>query len=123
MEEERFHAEFVRWIGEHTASHLAFLAESAGEAVGMVFLAVVHRVPGPGNWSRLSGNLQSLYVLADHRGNGLGAALVDAVVAEARREGLDYVLVHPSERSFPLYRRAGFAESAGVLELDLRGGA
>lgn len=123
IDEGRFHEDFSCWLVEHAASHRAFVAETGGEAAGMAFLAVVHRIPGPGRWNRLSGNLQSLYVLPAHRGHGLGAALVDAVVAEARREGLDYVVVHPSEQAFPLYRRAGFAESAGALELDLRGGA
>lgn len=34
---------------------------------------------------------------------------------------LGYLSVHPSQLSFPLYRRLGFTETGEVLELDLRG--
>ena len=76
--------------------------------------------PGPGKWARLAGGLQSVYVVPSHRGKEVGANLVRAVIDEAGVLGLDCLIVHPRERSFSLYRRAGFAKSAGVLELDLR---
>jgi GNAT superfamily N-acetyltransferase len=56
------------------------------------------------------------------RGDGIGESLVNAAVDEARRGGLDYVSVHPSERSVPLYRRVGFRGNARTLEIDLRTG-
>jgi len=111
---------FIAWMEGHEATHRPFVAEDDGAPVGMVWLGVVHRVPGPAQWARLGGLLQSLYVLPEHRGRGTGALLIDAVVAEAHRLGLEYVMVHPSERSFPLYRRHGFDDSPGLLELDLR---
>jgi GNAT superfamily N-acetyltransferase len=86
----------------------------------MAWLARIDRVPGPGIWRRVAGTIQSVYVLPDRRGHGLGAALVNAALDTARDRGFDYVSVHPSEPSFSLYRRLGFAESGGVLELDLR---
>jgi len=120
MGEAEFTGAFGEWLAEHGGGHLAWLAEVDGEAVGMAWLAVIHRVPGPQVWVRLAGNLQSVYVTPAQRGNGIGAALVRAVIEDGRRIGLDYISVHPSERSFSLYCRAGFADSAGVLELDLR---
>jgi hypothetical protein len=44
---------------------------------------------------------------------------MELVLAYARDLFLDYVAVHPSERSFPLYRRLGFTDTDGVLELRL----
>jgi GNAT superfamily N-acetyltransferase len=85
----------------------------------MAWLAIVERFPGPGVWARLAGNVQSLYVVPEHRGQGIGTELVNAVIHEARVRRLDYLVVHPSERSFPLYQRAGFRAHGGVLELDL----
>ena len=85
----------------------------------MAWLALVHRVPGPERFERLAGNLQSVYVAPASRGQGVGGALVDAVVAHARAAGLGYLVVHPSERSYPLYRRAGFVDTPKVLELGL----
>jgi GNAT superfamily N-acetyltransferase len=118
--EAEFAAAFSQWAAEHEGSHRAWLVELDGQAVGMAWLAVVERVPRPGKFSRRGGHLQCVYVVPGNRGNGVGAALVSAVVHEARRLGLDYLVVHPSERSFSLYPRAGFADSPGLLELDLR---
>ena len=108
---------FADWMSEHSASHLAWIAEAEEAPVGMAWLAVIHRIPGPGQWLRLSGNLQSVYVVPERRGSGAGERLVRAVVDRARGLGLEYISVHPSERSFSLYRRLGFEESSGVLEL------
>jgi GNAT superfamily N-acetyltransferase len=116
---EDFAAAFAEWFDAHAETHLPFLAVRGTEPVGMAWLAVVTRVPGPQIWQRLSGFLQSVYVVPEHRDSGIGARLVTAAIDAARSRGLDYIIVHPSERSFPVYRRAGFAESAGLLELRL----
>lgn len=106
-------------MAEHRMSHLVWLAEADQIPVGMAWLAVVHRVPGPERWMRLSGTLQSVYVVPERRGSGNGELLVHAVVDRAHLLGLDYISVHPSERSFSLYRRLGFEESSGILELRM----
>jgi ribosomal protein S18 acetylase RimI-like enzyme len=117
---EDFAEGFASWFDTHAASHVAFVAEVAEEIVGTGGLAVVERIPGPGDWTRLSGHVQNLYVDPAHRRVGLGEELVDALVAEGRARGLAYLAVHPSERSsFPLYRRAGFNDTDRVLELRL----
>ncbi len=117
LHREQFVDAFVAWMSEHKESHLAWLAEADQVPVGMAWLAVIHRIPGPGHWLRLSGNLQSVYVVPERRKAGIGELLVRAVVGRAQSLGLEYMSVHPSERSFSLYRRLGFLESSGVLEL------
>jgi GNAT superfamily N-acetyltransferase len=111
---------FAGWVRDHPESHVGFLATAGGEPVGMAFLAVIERIPGPGRWERRAGALQSVYVQPEERGAGVGTRLCEAALEEAVRRGLDYVTVHPSERSFPLYRRLGFTGSGSLLELDLR---
>lgn len=120
MSRDDFLVAFAQWFAEHDQSHSAFLAEHGDEPVGMAWLTTVERVPGPGVWRRVAGNLQSVYVLPDARGRGTGAALVRAALDEAVARGFDYVSVHPSERSFSLYRRVGFTDTDGVLEADFR---
>jgi GNAT superfamily N-acetyltransferase len=117
MAKPDFMAAFIDWTLAHAGTHPAWLAEVDGAPAGMAWLAIVDRVPGRRLWSRISGNLQSVFVLPEHRNGGLGEQLVGAALEHARAQGMEYVSVHPSERSFPLYRRAGFAESPGVLEL------
>jgi GNAT superfamily N-acetyltransferase len=120
LTDAEFTANFTDWFRSHRDSHIAFIAEAGDSPIGMAWLALIDRVPGPGVWLRLAGHLQSVYVLPARRGEGLGSALVTAVLKEAADRGMDYVSVHPSERSFALYQRLGFRSNNGVLEADLR---
>ena len=80
--------------------------------------SVIERIPGPEHWTRLSGAIQSVYVLADHRNGGLGSILIRELIEGARQKGLDYLSVHPSPRSFPFYRRLSFRGEGSLLFLD-----
>jgi GNAT superfamily N-acetyltransferase len=62
-----FAPDLLRWWSEHD-SHVAFLAVlPSGDAVGMAWLALTERVPRPGGGARLSGDIQSVYVVPEHR--------------------------------------------------------
>jgi GNAT superfamily N-acetyltransferase len=102
---------------DHSSSHLPFLALRNEAAVAMAWLALVDRVPGPEYFLRRSAYVQSVIVVSHERVNGIGTTLMGALLAHARNLGLDYVAVHPSERSFSLYRRLGFSDTDRVLEL------
>jgi len=118
---QTFAPAFRAWWRDHAATHLGFLAEVDGEAAGMAWLGVLVRIPGPDRFERTSGMIQSVYVSPDARGRGIGTSLVELAIATARERGLDYLGVHPSERSYPVYERAGFARTSSVLELGLTG--
>lgn len=105
------------WIDAHRASHVAYLARLDGEPVGEAWRATVDRVPGLSRPRRAAAFLQAVYVAPERRGAGVGTALVGRLVADARDEGYDYLVVHPTERSFPFYRRLGFADADRALEL------
>lgn len=119
LSEADFEAAFTQWWGSRPAGHIAYIAEQAGEAVGMAWLAVFDRMPQPRQLERLAGNVQSVFVLEEHRDRGTGRALVDAVITEARARGLGYLIVHPSMRAYSLYRRLGFTETDRILHMDL----
>lgn len=114
-------AELARWMGDHAATHRAFLALRGQDPVAMAWLAVVDRVPSPAELRRRAAILQSVYVAPEHRDAGVGSALVRHVVDAARESGYSYVMVHPSERSFLFYERLGFVATGGELELRLDG--
>jgi GNAT superfamily N-acetyltransferase len=116
---DRFRADFGDWMANHHETHLPFMVEVDGAAVGMAWLAVIERIPGPEHWTRLSGAIQSVYVLAEHRNGGLGSILIRELIEGARQKGLDYLSVHPSPRSFPFYRRLNFQGEGSLLFLDL----
>ena len=99
---------FADWLAEHQASHLPFLAEEGEQPVGMAWLMVAERVPTPRRRSRRSGDVQSVYVVPELRNRGVGAVLLEGVLAEARRLDLEHVTVHSSDRAVPFYQRVGF---------------
>ncbi len=116
---DRFRADFADWMAGHEHTHVPFIVERAESAIGMAWLAIVERVPGPQRWTRLSGAIQSVYVLAEKRNKGVGTVLVRELIEGARGVGLDYLSVHPSPLSFPFYRRLGFTGEGPLLYLDL----
>ncbi|MFD0162998.1 GNAT family N-acetyltransferase [Streptomyces decoyicus] len=111
-------AQAEQWIQKRLArgSWLAWVAESGGEIRGHVFLHLVERVPEPYEDNTPVGYVTNFYVVPGHRNRGLGAALLEALQRHARGRGMDVLIVWPSERSVPLYRRAGFQASAELLE-------
>ena len=56
--------------------------------------------------------VQWLAVLPEHRGQGIGSALLSAVESEALRRGLDAVRCQAPEALHPALARAGYAKEA-----------
>jgi len=119
LEQAEFESSLRAWMEQHGTSHIPFLALRAAVPIGMTWLALVDRVPGPEHFVRRSAYVQSTYVATQERCAGVGAALLELLVARARELQLDYLAVHPSERAFSLYRRLGFVDSGRVLERRL----
>ncbi|MFD0785343.1 GNAT family N-acetyltransferase [Micromonospora azadirachtae] len=99
---------FSTWVADHLSSHLPFLAEVDGAVAGMAWLMVADRVPTPADRARRSGDVQSVYVVPQLRDSGIGAELLEAVLAEARKLDLEHVTVHSTERAVRFYQRVGF---------------
>lgn len=114
---DSFVTALASWWEIHHATHSAFVARTIeDEIVGAAWVALLPRVPSPGASNRLSADIQSVFVLPEHRGGGVGSALVDAATAHAHRAGASRVTVHPSERAVPVYRRLGFTGSPKLLQ-------
>ena len=75
-----------------------WVAEADGRIVGCCCLEI---------YSAKIAELRSLAVLPEYRHRGLGAALTDAAVAEARARGIPQVLVVTSNREFFEHRNFG----------------
>lgn len=69
----------------------------------------------PSRW----GYLANLFVMPEHRGCGLGAELLTALLGAARERGLVRVVLSPSEASRPLYARHGFGPADGLICCEL----
>jgi GNAT superfamily N-acetyltransferase len=118
-------AEFAGWMAAWWdgvgANRAVFLAERHDDPVGMINLAVFDRMPKPGRPTSRWGYLGNAYVLAELRGHGIGSRLLDAVLGHAREIGCVRVVLAPTERSVPFYRRAGFGPATMLMALPLDG--
>ena len=88
------------WYQEHYAGATFDVVEVAGSAAGRLYVA---------RWEREL-RLVDVALLPEHRGNGLGTALVSAVLAEAAAAGKPVTIhverMNPAQR---LYQRLGFS--------------
>jgi ribosomal protein S18 acetylase RimI-like enzyme len=65
------------------------------------------------------GYVTSVYVVPGWRNRGIGSRMLDAILARAREEDLDLLMLWPSTRAVSMYRRAGFRTSPDGLEHPL----
>lgn len=114
--DDDFTADLSRWWAAHQDSHAVFLARLADETVGMAWVALLPRVPRPGLMGRTSADIQSVFVMPQHRGRGIGSAVVNAAFDYAIGHGGVRVTVHSGSGSVPLYERLGFESSRQLLE-------
>ncbi|MET8150878.1 GNAT family N-acetyltransferase [Actinoplanes sp. NPDC049668] len=106
---------FAEWVVAHAGSHLPFVAEIDGYVVGNAWLHVAERVPGNGAMDRWYGDVQSVMVREEYRNRGIGGALMEAILAEARTRGLLHVSVHSGRRAVDFYLRNGFGQHRQML--------
>ena len=112
-----FEDAFAAWWTDERATRTFFLAEVDGEPVGMANVKRYARMPTLGTQSEAWGYVGNVYVRADRRRHGIGAALMDAVVAWSWANGFDKLRLSPSPAAVPFYDRLGFQQSA-LLQLD-----
>ena len=114
---ESFAVDLGAWWKGHEHSHLAFISRRVeSEPVGMAWLALLPRVPRPGATTRLSADIQSVFVVPEERGLGIGSALVHAAFEHAAHLGASRVTVHSGRGALALYERLGFGSSPHLLQ-------
>jgi GNAT superfamily N-acetyltransferase len=116
VEDDGFERRFDAWLERERHQRVAWLAVADGLAVGMLNLMVFTRMPRPGRpepsrW----GYVANVYVDPVHRDRGVGGLLLGACTAYADEHGFVRLVLSPSERSVPLYRRGGFAPAVELM--------
>lgn len=75
---------------------------------------------GTGRMQR-DGRIGRLSVLKQWRGQGIGARMLEALVASARGRGLEKVYLHAQVQAIPFYERRGFVrDGSEFLEAGMR---
>ncbi|WP_348787673.1 GNAT family N-acetyltransferase [Leifsonia sp. NPDC080035] len=115
-----FAERFADWARGTGGAHECFVATAEAGVIGMMWLAVVRRVPAARAFDRFSGDLQCAYVVPEHRSSGVGALLVRAVLDRAAERGLERVTVHSSPLAVRFYERNGFAVDGKLMHVVLQ---
>jgi GNAT superfamily N-acetyltransferase len=102
-------------------AHVLVVATASGDVVGTCQLTFI---PGLARRGALRAQLEAVRVRADHRGRGLGGAMIGWAVEEAGRHSCALVQLttdkrRPDARRF--YERLGFVASHEGLKLLLEG--
>jgi GNAT superfamily N-acetyltransferase len=100
---------YKEWLAEPDA--FVLLAIASGEAIGY---ALVHMRAGEETWNTGEhvAELETLTVLPEHRGRGIGTALLQGVSAELERIGVSHVAVSVISANEGARR---FYESRGLM--------
>lgn len=121
--------EFERRMGDWLAGEgdrrTTWLATLAGSPVGMASVFEYRRMPRPGRPGSRWGYLSNMFVREELRSGGIGSALLTTLVAAADERGYARLVLSPSARALPFYRRAGFVvpdDAAGDDRLLVRPG-
>jgi GNAT superfamily N-acetyltransferase len=110
-----FEQNFADWYAAERTRRITWLVELGGEPAGMLNLVLFRRMPKPGRPISQWGYVSNLFVLAGHRDRGVGRLLLDAALDHARVHDFDRVVLSPTDRSVPFYRRAGFGDADTLL--------
>jgi GNAT superfamily N-acetyltransferase len=118
-----FARDVAEWIDEEGERRTTWLAVRDGAAVGLVSLFEYRRMPKPGRPASRWGYVSNMFVREEARSEGIGSALLEAVIATADERGYARLVLSPAERALPFYERAGFVvpgEAAGGDRLLVR---
>ncbi len=108
------------WWGSERDRRVAWLARHTdGQAVGMANAVVFTRMPSPGRPAARWAYVANVFVVVEHRREGVGSRLMDSVVEWARAEGMMRIVLAPSEMSASFYRHLGFRPAEDLMRLDL----
>ena len=84
--------------------------------VGQLWMRIIQKIPNPTGERERHAYISNVYVTPAARG-GTGVRLLEAAVVWARTNGVDHVLLWPTERSRTLYARHGFRATDSFLAL------
>jgi GNAT superfamily N-acetyltransferase len=106
--DDAFERRMADWLAAEGDRRTTWLAAVGGEPVGMASVFEYRRMPRPGRPASRWGYVSNMFVREEVRNRGVGSALLSAIIAAAEERGYARLVLSPSARALPFYRRAGF---------------
>jgi GNAT superfamily N-acetyltransferase len=113
-----YHAAFARIAA--SANETLYVAEFDGEVVGTFQTVITTTLTGRGASNMI---IEAVQTRADQRGRGIGAAMIDHAIEEARRQGVRLVQLTSNaarKDAHRFYQRLGFAPSHLGFKMKLK---
>ena len=105
-ENERYYRESLR-----TDTHTACFACLDGRVIGCGGICYQMEMPSPDNPGGTCGYLMNIYALPEHRGKGVGKAIVSYLTGDAKRRQVGKLSLESSDIAEGLYLRMGFEKN------------
>jgi GNAT superfamily N-acetyltransferase len=118
-EESGFVRRCTEWMVESLSPGGAWrcwVAVLGGTLVGTIWLQLIEKLPNPVGHLGWHGYVSSVYVVPALRNAGIGSGLLTACLDECQAQGVDAVILWPTDRSRALYQRYGFVVRDDLLE-------
>jgi GNAT superfamily N-acetyltransferase len=118
-----FERRIAAWLAVEGDRRTIWLATLGDSAVGMASVFEYRRMPRPGQPDSRWAYVSNMFVREEVRNRGIGSTLLTAIIAAADGRCYARLVLSPSARSLPFYRRAGFTvpdDAAGDDRLLVR---
>ena len=113
-----FESHVRAWLDAEGDRRLVWLATLGDDPAGLASMLEYRRMPRPDRLDSRWGYVGNMFVRGDLRNRGIGSALLAAIIEEAGARGYARLVLSPTERAVPLYRRAGFVDADAAVAND-----
>ncbi len=85
--------------------------------VGNIWIQLIEKIPNPTLEPEYHAYVTNFYVQEGARGKGIGSLLLEAALNWSKAQGVQAVILWPTEQSRSLYLRHGFAVREDLMEM------
>jgi GNAT superfamily N-acetyltransferase len=103
-----FSTRMAAWLAVEGDRRTTWLATLGDLPVGMASVFEYRRMPRPGHPDSRWGYVGNMFVREDVRNRGIGSVLLTAMITAADERCYVRLVLSPSARALPFFRRAGF---------------
>jgi GNAT superfamily N-acetyltransferase len=113
---------FRQYFENHIASgeFIGWVAESGGDIVATGGMVYWHKPPLDSDPSGMEAYIMNMYTLAEWRGRGIAAKIMDMLIEDARSAGVRRIRLHASEEGSHVYKAKGFVFNPSDMILVLK---
>lgn len=113
--------ELLRFYEDKLAdgSLVEWMLEENGKIIATAAILFIEFPPTYTNMTGVKGYITNMYTAPEYRGKGIASQLLDKLIDEADQRGIHQIWLRASSLGKSVYKRFGFAETDGYMELNM----